>query len=248
MFESHPLAVADAFIEGGYGGDARTYLEKSLQELAGDDPLAELRKADLHLKIADLDRTGGDHESAIRHYAQALEANPKLLQAQIYLTLSLADAGRVNEALQHVAQLRRSAPDNPNFINLEADVHHAAGDDGRAAEAYRAVLAANARYIPAIVTLASILATSSDAEVRDGAEAVRLAEFLSGAPGARGNPQFATTLADAYAEAGRFDRAHAEAERALRLVLPFGGDAAIQRLQARVELFSSRKPYHVEAN
>jgi hypothetical protein len=63
--------------------------------------------------------------------------------------------------------------------------------------------------------LAWFLATDPDANARDGAEAVRLAERACALTDRR-IPAFLATLAAAYAEAGDFSRAVAAGEEALR--------------------------------
>ncbi len=246
IFKKHPIAVAGTYREGGYDDDAREYLQRSLANVGGENAGGKLRLADVHMRLGDIDRDAGKHESAINHYRLAIAGNPQLMPARIFLTLSLAEAGRSEEALQMVANLKAVSPGNPNFLNVEADVHRALGNEAQAATGYRAVLAINHRYIPAIEALTAILATSADAGIRDGVEAVKMAEHLGGAPGARVNPRFLLTIADAYAESGNFDTALHEAGNALKYLLPYGDDQKISRLQKRIFRFKERKPYHVE--
>ena len=81
---------------------------------------------------------------------------------------------------------------------------------------YRQVLAVKPDQPEALNNLAWLLATCSDAAVRDGAEAVRLAEQacrLSGYKQARA----LGTLAAAYAEAGRFPEAVEAAQKSIEM-------------------------------
>jgi len=245
-FVTNPVAVAKIYQEGGYFEDAREYLERFLDPVAAGsnaDPRAKLRAADIRFKLGSLERSGGNLEDAVSHFREALTLNPKLGQAHILIVLTLADLGRTGDALKYVGRLKELSPRNPNFANLEADVHRIAGNDRKATEGYRAVLAANARYVPAIESLASILATSRDDQLRDGNEAVKLAKVLAGSPGARQNALFAMTLADAYAEAGQFDNAVVESRRALGLVMRYGDDETIKTYRDRVELFGDERAY-----
>ena len=68
----------------------------------------------------------------------------------------------------------------------------------------------------ALNNLAWVLATSPKAELRNGAEAVRLAERACELTH-YGEPLFIGTLAAAYAEAGRFPEAVTTAEKAEQL-------------------------------
>ncbi|MCP5119258.1 MAG: tetratricopeptide repeat protein [bacterium] len=229
----------------GYYDDARAYLEKSLPTVgSGDDPNAKLRRADVYRKLGDLEFAEKKFGLATGRYRQALNENPNHLPARIFLALSLAEAGQADEALGIAAKLKGAAPGNPNFINLEADVHRALGDDAKAVAGYHEVLAANRFYIPAIEALGTILATSPDAAVRDGAAAVKVAERLSQAPGAMVNPRFLTIRADAWAAKGNFSLALHEAQNALEFVLATGDKEIVRGLQARVASYKEKKPYH----
>ena len=246
-FKKNPLAVAAAFRAGGYSDDARKHLENSLPEVgAGDGPDAKLRRADVHAKLGDIDYSENDFESAVAHYRRALADNPKLLPAQIFLAISLAESGQSAEATEIVAKLKAAAPGNPNFINLQADVDRTLGREAEAVAGYRQVLAINRNYVPAIEALVSILATSTDPKIRDAEEAVKWAAHLGNAPRAMITPRFLIAQADAYAAKRNFTVALHEAQRALHLVLPFGDERSIRELQDRIARYKDRKPYHVE--
>jgi tetratricopeptide (TPR) repeat protein len=73
----------------------------------------------------------------------------------------------------------------------------------------------------ALNNLAWVLAASPDAELRNGAEAVRLAERACELTH-YGEPLFIGTLAAAYAEAGRFPEAVTTAEKAEQLATTAG--------------------------
>ena len=72
------------------------------------------------------------------------------------------------------------------------------------------------RFSMPLNNLAWLLATASDARLRNGAEAVELAERACAVTQYR-RTVFVGTLAAAYAEAGRFEEAIATAERACKL-------------------------------
>ena len=243
QFASHPIAVAATFASGGYLADARDYLVRSLANLGGDDAAGKLRLAEVYMKIADLDRGQGKHESAVSNYRRALKENPSLVPARIFLTLSLAELGQAEEALALVEAQKRGAPGNPNFINLEADVQRALGEDAKSVAAYRAVLAINRRYIPAIEGLASILASSRDPAVRDGAAAVEMARQLNQVPGMTRDPQLLNVAADAFAAGNRFGPALDLAERALGVLLPYGEESEIRQQRDRIASLRSNQPY-----
>lgn len=85
----------------------------------------------------------------------------------------------------------------------------------QAATHYRQLLVLDPNCVEALNNLAFILATASDDALRNGPEAVRLAEQAMLLPPVEGMC-VAGTLAAAYAEVGRFPEAVAAAENALR--------------------------------
>ena len=91
--------------------------------------------------------------------------------------------------------------------------------------------------------LALILATSSDDSLRNGAEAVRLAERVCELTHHR-DPLFIGTLASAYAEAGRFPEAVATAEQAVQLATAAGQTAVAANNRRSLVLYRADKPDH----
>ena len=90
--------------------------------------------------------------------------------------------------------------------------------------------------------LAWLLATSPDAALRNGPEAVQLAEHGCAVTG-RGNPMLLDTLAAAYAEAGRFPGAVQAAQEALALARTAGDEATVNRAKNLLGVFQSGRPF-----
>ena len=89
--------------------------------------------------------------------------------------------------------------------------------------------------------LASVLATASDPSLRNGAKAVALAEQANQLTGG-GNPNMLCTLAEAYAEAGRFDDASAAARKALSQAQAQKDDKLAGALQEQLKLYAAGSP------
>ncbi len=96
----------------------------------------------------------------------------------------------------------------------------------------------------ALNNLAWLRATASDPRLRNGKEAVHLAERACQLTENK-EPFLLGTLAAAYAEAGRFDDAVATAEKARTVALAQGQIAATNELH--LELYKSGRAYHQEA-
>ena len=94
----------------------------------------------------------------------------------------------------------------------------------------------------ALNNLAWIRATESQAELRDGAEAVRLAEQACQLSSYH-EPSVVGTLAAAYAEAGRFDEAVAMAAKARDLALAAGKQDLAEVEGRLLEHFKARQAW-----
>ena len=107
---------------------------------------------------------------------------------------------------------------------------------------FNAALEVGRDYPAALNDLAWIRATEPDPQVRNGAQAVSMAERACQVTGFQ-EPQFMGTLAAAYAEVGRFDDAVKMAERAKSLAAAQGKGAIVERNQQLLELYRAGKPY-----
>jgi tetratricopeptide (TPR) repeat protein len=96
-------------------------------------------------------------------------------------------------------------------------------------------------------TLAWLLATSSDADIRDGRRAVELAEHACRTTDFK-QAVYVGTLAAAYAEAGRFEEAIATAQKACALTSGLAGPELLKKNQERLILYRAHLPYHEAAN
>jgi hypothetical protein len=96
----------------------------------------------------------------------------------------------------------------------------------------------------ALNNLACLLATAGDPSLRDGSEAVRLAERACGLTGYQ-NTSVLSTLAAAYAEIGRFDEAIATAEKASALASVRGETSLLEGNRRMLELYRRKQAYHL---
>jgi protein O-mannosyl-transferase len=100
--------------------------------------------------------------------------------------------------------------------------------------------------IEASSNLAWFLATAAEDSLRDGREAVRLAEQACRLNGYK-EAKMVSVLAVAYAEAGQFTNAVATAEKAVALAID-AGDEYIAGVNERFKkLFAAGKPYREPA-
>jgi tetratricopeptide (TPR) repeat protein len=229
-----------------YRQRGRAYLEKgdyegALREL--EQALAASPNADTHDDLGLALQHLGRFEEAAAHHRAALALRPDSAESRAHLGEALAGLGRLDEAISALEEAVAARPDLPG-ADLDLGTFYArAGHRRDAAAAFRkAVELAPDDPRPA-ARLAWLLATAPEDDLRDGGEAVRLAEEASAATGGR-LPEALDVLAAAYAEAGRFSDAVETARRALSLAQarPGGGELA-GRLAARLTLYEAGQPY-----
>ena len=107
---------------------------------------------------------------------------------------------------------------------------------------FREALRMRPRWISAANNLAWVLATSPKSDVRNGPEAVQLAEQVCRDTAHR-VPSLLGTLAAAYAEAGRFDEAVATTHEAVELALKLRKTDLAEQLEQRLRDYTARRPY-----
>jgi tetratricopeptide (TPR) repeat protein len=187
----------------------------------------------------------GSLADAEPHFRAALEAKPDHVDTLKAFGGALAQQGRVKEAVKYLGDAVGLKPDNETRLQL-APLLAAAGNPRAAVAQCRAVLAREPQSFHALNNLAWILATCPDAGVRDGAEAVKLAQA---ACQLTGNQDAITlgTLGAAYAEAGQFTNAVAAAEQAIALANASGNAGFARANQQLLRLYRAGRAYHEPA-
>jgi tetratricopeptide (TPR) repeat protein len=148
--------------------------------------------------------------------------------------------GRWEEALLHYKKSLEINPAPANAYNNMAAVLSRMGRTGEAITYYKKALEINPREVFLKNNLAWILATSPDPALRNGVQAVELAEEaerLSDDP----HPNLLGTLSAAYAEAGRFSDAIRTVEKAIALARGTGRNTAPYEQQRL--LYESGRPF-----
>ena len=185
----------------------------------------------------------GQFDKAIEYYRQALQGNPDYAKVLINLGTTLAAKGQLDKAIENYRHALRV---NPNSAETHFRLGMTLDEAGRPREAtveYREALRLDSNHAGALNNLAWILAASPFDDLRNGAEAVSLAEQACDLTH-YGKPMFIGTLADAYAEAGRFPEAVATAEKAEQLATEAGLTAVAAKNRQLLELYRAGKPYH----
>lgn len=154
------------------------------------------------------------------------------------LSQVLLASNRPGEALTQAEAAVAIRPDNASAYNNLGVAARQTGDVARAVRAWQRSLQLRPGNVNAEANLAWVLATSPDDSLRNGAEAVRLAEDANARIG-RTRATFLRTLAAAYAEAGRFHDATTAATGARRLALAEGDTLLASNLEFQIRNYAN---------
>jgi protein O-mannosyl-transferase len=178
-------------------------------------------------------------DEAIDHLQEAVRLRPDYADAYFNLGSVLFQQGRIDQA---IAQWQKALVIRPHDAEAHRNVASALRKQGNVKEAiaeYEQALNITPEDSVALNNLAWILATSSDASMRDGARAVTLAVKAVQASEGK-DPNFVRTLAAARAEAGQFAEAVATAEAAKALASTQSKPELASRLEEEIALYRAR--------
>lgn len=222
--------------EQGRMEEAMRHFETSLQ--------FNPRNAEAHVNLGKALAMQNKFIEAEAHFRSALEIRPSA-DAHVQLGSALAARGKVPEAVRQLREAVRLKPEPESRLQLAA-LLRATGKPAEAIEQSRLAVASRPDMPEALSNLAWLLATASDASMRNGVEAVELAEracrltdFKQARP--------VGALAAAYAEAGRFSDAVSTAQRAIELAQTAGDPQFAGINQQLLRLYQAGRPYHEPA-
>lgn len=199
--------------------------------------------ADAHYNLANLLAGQKQFEAADQHYQWATSLRADYADAHHNWGVMLARWGQPERAIQELRQALRLRPDDREShfhlgLVLSVTRRHA-----EAIQVLRRGLEIAPDHLDMMDALAWILATTSQQENRNGAEAVRLAERVCAASGDQ-NGQHLDTLAASYAATGRYEQAVRFAEQARKLAAASGNTVLENAVAARLSLYQAHRPYN----
>ncbi len=160
----------------------------------------------------DMDQRRGAFETAIEHYRKALEHDSAAPRSRLQLAATLGHLGRLDEALEHYADLLLLEPDHVDGRLGRTTCLVLLGRHLEAREQLEEGLRVTPGDLELSHFLARLLASAPGGKVRDGERAVALALAVYRR---QASPQAAETVAMAFAEAGRFTEAQTWQRRLL---------------------------------
>src|SRR6266550_6492324 len=183
----------------------------------------------------------GKVDEAISLLQAAVDLRPDNSPAHENLAKALLQKGQVADALIHYRKLLELQPDNIEVHNIVGTVLIQQGRIREGVEEWQKVLVIQPDNGNAMSNLAWVFATSPDDSLRDGAQAVQLAEQAARISGGR-IPIIFRTLAAAYAESNRFSEAIQTAQRGIELANSQGNSGLATELQGNIALYQAGRP------
>jgi protein O-mannosyl-transferase len=190
-------------------------------------------------------REAHKYRSAEALWSDTIAKSPGSALAHNNFGQALYAQGRLEEARGEFEAAARLDPRGAEALNNWANVLAQQGRIAEAIEKYREATRVTPDWTPPIVSLAWILATNPDPRMRDGAEALRLAERAYEATRGR-DPASLDVMAAALAEVGRFDEASRAATAAAQLATATGKKRLAREIAERAALYGQGRPFRSE--
>ena len=168
--------------------------------------------------------------------------DPTVAHAYYNRGLTYRGKGDYEQAIGDFDKALELDPKNAKAYSSRGVAYAAKGDHDRAIRDFDQAIELNPAYAHGYNNLAWILATHPEPQLRDGAEAVRLAERACELTHYE-SPATLDTLGAAYAEAGQFDQAVKTAQQAIQLALAAGNEELAKDVQRHLQLYRAEQPW-----
>ncbi|MGD9644682.1 MAG: tetratricopeptide repeat protein [Pirellulales bacterium] len=197
---------------------------------------------DVWLQIGQIQAAAGNFDAARIALTRAVELRPQHVRARLLLARTWRAEGDHIAARRSLADAVKQLPKEALLWHELAQCDAALGESRAALDAFRRAFELQPDSRELANSLAWHLATSSASDLRNPAEAVRLAEHAC-RDRETTSANWLDTLAAAYASAERFDDAVRTAEEAQVAARAAGDETLSAALEQRLQLYRANKPY-----
>ncbi len=163
-------------------------------------------------------------------------------EAHYNLGAMAKNAGRAVDAVKHFEALLRTTPADERGIAALSSIYVANRRSADLARILRGAHAASPQNLKFAFSLAQILSSSSDDTVRNGPEALRVAQ-IADRIAKHQDAEVLAVLAAAYAENSRFDEAQSTAREALSRAQSANRQGLVSQIEAQIAGYESGKPF-----
>jgi tetratricopeptide (TPR) repeat protein len=226
--------LAGVYLKQGQPAKARAHYAEAIRI----DP----NFAHAHSRLGYLLAREGRGDLALTHFEKVIELEPNNGAAYRDLAGAYMVQKLFEKAGAAYTEAIRIDPNDAAARSLLGGVYLSVGNYESAIKSFREALRVNPDLVGALRNLAWILATNPRAELRNGPEALRLAEHLNQLDTER-IPRLLECLDVAQAEVGRFDDAVKTAEQVRQLAAAAGDTNTAGRAAQRIEIYRAGKPF-----
>jgi len=232
--------------EHAYLGLGAIHLRQGRPEAAIEDfeqGVARKTDAQAEFTLAMLLLRTGKPDSAAAHLREALRIRPDYPQAHCAMGNLLAQQGKLEDAGRRYRDALRLKSDYPEARNNLGNVLRLQGRTEEAIAQYREAVRLRPDWPEALVNLGWLLATHPEARLRNGAEAIRLAQRACQVTSDQ-DASCLDTFAAAHAESGHFAMAAYTARKALDAATRHGEEKLAAEVRRRLALYESGRAFH----
>jgi tetratricopeptide (TPR) repeat protein len=196
----------------------------------------------------------GDFERAAQQFSTAIKLEPGNADYHIALSVALAKQGKPDEAMAELNSAAQHIPTNPEIqahlaalCTRQHKTKEAIAHYRETVRLYRVALEHDPDSPALLNNLAWILAANPNDEIRNGADAVKLARHACEVTHWKEAVHIGT-LAAACAEAGQFDEAVNMARKAKETAIVAGQKEIAARNEELSKLYLAKKAYRDDGN
>jgi Tfp pilus assembly protein PilF len=179
---------------------------------------------------------------AVVYYQEAVKRKPHSPSVYNNFGLVLAKLGRYKEAMDEVGAAARMDVSAARPQYLMGWLLLQQGHDIEAMSYLHQALRLEPDNLEVLILTASVLAADENPQVRNGAEARKLAERAVDLTNGQQAVPF-DTLAMSYAETGRFDKAVQFQKQAIKLANIMNQKEDVALMQQRLQLYEKHQPW-----
>jgi tetratricopeptide (TPR) repeat protein len=183
----------------------------------------------------------GNSQDAIPYLQKATQLRGDFLEAQYSLGSALLRQHRLGEAIDAWLNVVRIQPDNAAGHEGLGYAYYLEGNDSASLAHLRLALDGEPDRVSVLTLAASLMATCPAAVLRNGHEAILLADRANQLTHGQ-DISVLDTLSAGYAESSRFDQAIETEQHALTLASKLGDTAAVTRLNEHLQRYFSSTP------
>jgi tetratricopeptide (TPR) repeat protein len=202
---------------------------------------AQPHHAAAHYNLGIALQRSGQLDDAIEEFRQTIKLQPQRADAHNNLALTLLKKGDAQGAIAEEQMAVRIKPDSAEFRSNLASAFLQSGQVAEAVAQWRETLRLQPDKLGPQISLAWVLATTSDSAIRNGAEALDLAQRARRAANGRNLMTF-RVLAAALAEQGQFAQAIETARDGMRRGDAMGQFSLVGSLQEDLVLYQQGIP------